>query len=114
LHGLLAATVDAQPLTLHANIGITRNPRRPGQRTQVARLSSALMWAANERLIVTVDAGTESNADPARGTWTKTGLAGVIYTVQPSLDIDIGYLSSVRASAPVREWLAGLTYRFAP
>jgi len=34
--------------------------------------------------------------------------------VMPSLDMDIGYQSSIRAAVPVRRWRAGITYRFAP
>ena len=113
-HLLLATTLDAQPFTAHANLGLTHNPRSAGQRREVPRASAAFMWAVNERLILTLDAGAEANADSSRGNWGKTALAGAIYTITPSLDMDIGYQSSIHGDAPVRQWLAGITWRFAP
>jgi hypothetical protein len=113
-HALLVATLDAAPFTLHGNLGLTWNPSGIGERTRVGRVSAALMWAADERLTLTVDGGAESNPDPARGSWPATLLVGAIYTIRPGLDVDIGYQSSVRAAVPTREWLVGLTYRFAP
>jgi len=113
-HALLVATFDAAPFTLHGNLGLSRNPNGTAGRTWVRRVSAALMWAADERLTLTVDGGTESNPDPARGPWPATLLVGAIYTIRPGLDVDIGYQSSVRAAVPTREWLVGLTCRFAP
>jgi hypothetical protein len=72
------------------------------------------MWAANEQLILTADVGAQSDPDPSRGAWPATVLGGLIYTIRPGLDMDIGYQASMRASVPTREWLLGVTYRFAP
>lgn len=112
-HALLATTFDALPFTLHANVGLVQSPAGSGQRTSAGVVSGAAMWAANERLIWTVDA-TASNADPTSSRWSGTVLAGAIYTVRPGLDLDVGYQRSARAPVPARQWLAGVTYRFAP
>ena len=113
-HAVLVTTFDAAPFTIHGNLGLTQNPGGTGERARVGRVSAALMWAANEQLTLTGDVGAESNPDPARSSWPGTLLVGAIYTIRPGLDIDIGYQSSVRASASTREWLVGITYRFAP
>jgi len=113
-HAVLVTTYDAAPFTVHGNLGLTQNPGGTGERRRIGRVSAALMWAANEELMLTVDGGTGSNADPARSSWPATLLVGAIYTIRPGLDIDIGYQSSVRTSITTREWLAGITYRFAP
>jgi hypothetical protein len=113
-HALFVATVDAAPFTIHANLGLSQVPASAGGRTRIAHASAALMWAPNERLTLTVDGGASSNPDPARGSWPATLLAGAIYTLRPGLDVDLGYQSSVAASAPSRQWLMGVTYRFAP
>ncbi len=113
-HALLVATYDAAPFTVHANLGLARNPQGSGQRPWQPSASAALMWALDERLILTVDAGTSADPDPARKAWPATLLAGAIYTLKPGLDLDIGYQLSARAQPASKVWLLGLTYRFAP
>lgn len=113
-HALLAATFDAAPFTMHGNLGLTRNPSGTGERSYTRRVSGALLWAVNERLVLAVDGGAETNPNPARSSWLATVLVGVIYTLRPGLDVDIGCQSRVRAPALTHEWLFGITYRFAP
>jgi hypothetical protein len=113
-HALLAATLDLQPFTIHGNLASSRSPHVAGLRSEAIRASAAFMWTASEQLILTLDAAAQSNPDPGRGTWSKSALVGLIYTVRPSLDIDFGFQSSVGATVPVRQRLAGITYRFAP
>jgi hypothetical protein len=111
---IVVATYDMAPITLHGNVGLTHNPSGSGQRTRVGRVSGALMWAASEQLTLSLDVGIESNADPARKSWPASLLVGVIYTIRPGLDVDIGYRSSVQTIVASREWLVGITHRFAP
>ncbi|HEX4233654.1 MAG TPA: transporter [Caldimonas sp.] len=113
-HAILVCTFDAAPYTIHGNVSFTHNPRGSGGRAQVTRLSAAVMWAANDQLILTGDAGAESASDPAGHAWPATLLAGAIYTVRPGLDVDIGYQNTAHAAMTARQWLLGLTYRFAP
>ena len=113
-HGLIAATYDAAPFTVHANLGLAQTPNDSGQRTHIAGASAAFMWAVSERLILTVDGSTSSNPDPRRKSWPATLLAGAIYTIKPGLDADIGWQSSLGPITRTRQWLVGLTYRFAP
>jgi len=113
-HAVLVATFDAAPFTVHGNLGLTQIPSGTGERTRAGRAAGALMWAASERLTLTVDGGAVSNPDPARSSWPGTLLVGAIYTIRPGLDVDIGYQSSVRTDLTARQWLLGVTYRFAP
>ncbi|WP_454733614.1 MULTISPECIES: transporter [Cupriavidus] len=113
-HALMLATYDAAPFTFHGNVGLARNPEESGARTWEKRVAAAVMWAANEHLILTAEAVAVTDPNPASGAWPVTLLAGVIYTVFPGLDLDIGYQATVRAKVPSREWLLGITYRFAP
>jgi hypothetical protein len=113
-HELLVATYDEAPFTLHANVGDTQNPASSGLRSAVAHVSSALMWAASERLVLTVDGGAGSDPDRAQKSWPATLLSGLIYTIQPGLDADFGYQSSIGDAQITRQWLAGITYRFSP
>jgi hypothetical protein len=113
-HAVLVATVDAAPFTIHANVGVAQNPSGTGLRSHTYLISSALMWQVTEQWILTADAGVTSSSDPASRSWPATVLAGVIYSATPSLDLDIGYQSTVHAAVATREWLVGFTYRFAP
>jgi hypothetical protein len=113
-HGLLVATYDEAPLTIHTNLGLERNPSAAGIRRSVGHVSAAVMWAASERLIWTVDASATADPDPKRKAWPATLLAGVIYTITPGLDADLGYQVSANARPQTRQLLMGLTYRFAP
>ena len=112
-HALLVATCDAAPFTFHANLGVSRLPGGAGSRTSVGQASTAMMWAVNEQLILTGEATASADSDPSRGQWTRGFLVGVIYTIQPGLDVDTGF-QVTRATVPSRAWLVGLTYRFAP
>lgn len=113
-HMLLLATYDAAPFTFHGNLGLARNPQGSGARRWERRVAAAAMWAANEHLILTAEAVVASDPDPTRRAWPATVLGGVIYTIIPGLDIDVGYQSTVRARVQTHEWLVGFTYRFAP
>ena len=113
-HGLLVATYDEAPWTVHANLGLDRNPESAGGRRTVYRASAAVMRAVSERLIWTMDAAASSDPDPRRSAWPATLLAGVIYSVTPGLDADMGYQLSANARPQTRQWLLGLTFRFAP
>lgn len=113
-HALLAATWDAAPLTAHANLGVTQNSGGTGLRRTQTQASAAVMWALSEALILTVDGGTGSNADPARRSWQGRLLAGAIYTLRPGLDLDLGWQTSLGAIPARRDLLAGITWRFAP
>ena len=112
-HALLVATWDDSPTTVHANLGVTRVPRAPGTRATIAHLSAALMQALDERLVLTVDGEVDQDPNASRRTWPGSLLAGAIWTARPGLDLDIGYQRSFSAQPVVRQWMAGLTYRFA-
>lgn len=113
-HGVLIATYDEAPWTLHANIGMDRNPAASGVRRHLWRVSTAAQWQASDRLVWALEAGATADPDPNRRAWPATVLAGGIYTLSPGLDIDAGYQLSLGARPSTRQWLVGLTYRFAP
>ena len=113
-HALLGTTIDLAPFTLHGNISTAWNPTASGLRRWTPAVSGAAMWALDERLILTVDATANADPDPTRSGWNAQWLAGVIYTVRAGLDLDLGWQRSARTAPSVRQWLFGITYRFAP
>jgi hypothetical protein len=112
-HVLLVATWDGAPTTVHANVGLARAPGAPGTRATVAHVSAALMQAIDERLILTVDGEADQDPDSRRHAWPGSLLAGAIWTARPGLDLDVGYQRSIDAQPLNRQWMAGLTWRFA-
>lgn len=112
-HLLLIASYQEARFTAHANLGLASN-RNPGQRQVLPGVAAAGMWTASERLTLVLDGTAGPDPDPARRTWPANLLAGAIYGLRPGLDLDLGYLHSLRSASPSREWRAGLTYRFTP
>ena len=114
-HVKLALTWDRSPTTVHVNVGTTFVPRAPASpaRRVMTGVSAAVMQQVDERLILTVDTGFAQSPNPHKASWPGTVLAGVIWTVRPGLDLDLGWQRSVDDTPVARTWLAGLTYRFA-
>lgn len=113
-HAVVAATIDAAPYSLDANVGYTFNPKDTGLRTDLYHLSAAASLALNEQITLTVDTAADSNPDPRNARWPAVALAGIIYTVTPGLDVDAGYRAGLNSSAVQKQWLFGVTYRWAP
>jgi hypothetical protein len=112
-HATLVLTHERQPFTVHSNIGYSRMPASEDQRSELTHLSSALVWTPNEHLALTLEASADTNPDRVGGRRLTTALAGLIYTLRPGLDVDVGYQCNVPGTPPGRAWLLGLTWRFA-
>jgi hypothetical protein len=113
-HALLVLTADFTPLTVDVNLGYTRAPRTLGARPDLLHLSTAFTYAANERLFFVLDMDVDSNPGSTSTTPPAVALAGIIYTVHPGLDVDIGYRGRLNAQVPGKQWLLGITFRGAP
>ena len=111
-HEVLVLTYDEAPITIYGNLGSVQNPAGSGQRRQLFNSSTALLWTTNQHLILTAELAAGSNPAPHHGEWPATALAGLIWTIIPGLDSDIGYVTGLQRPA-TQQWLAGLTYRFA-
>ncbi len=56
----------------------------------------------------------EFHPEPRRSMHPAVGLAGVIYSLRSGFDVDVGYRAALNSAAIARQWLIGLTYRWAP
>ena len=110
-HALLVMTGDFTPITFDANLGYTHVPDDLGARPNLYHLSVAATYTASERLFFVLDTAIDSNPDSTRATPPAVALTGVIYTVRPGLDLDVGYRGRLNSAAPQRQWLLGITYR---
>jgi hypothetical protein len=113
-HALLVTTIDAAPFTIDANAGYVRNLTVPGLRRDLYHVSAAAVFATKTSLSLVADIGFDSNPDSSRSTWPGFLLAGMIYTLQAGLDVDVGYQTRLNHAAPAQQWLLGITYRWAP
>jgi hypothetical protein len=59
-----------------------------------------------------VEVATYSNTDPTNAQWPALARTGVIYSVNDSLDLDVGIQSRLNASATRVSLLAGATWRW--
>jgi hypothetical protein len=111
-HALLAATWDATPTQVFANLGMNHDPSRPRATTGI--VSAAVLQGIGDRFILTADGTLAQSPDASRHDWPGTLLGGAIWTLRPGLDIDAGWQTSFRLTPAAHTWLAGLTWRFAP
>jgi hypothetical protein len=65
-------------------------------------------------LTFVVEVAADTDTVPHRARWPANGLIGVIWTLQPGLDLGLGYQASVRTQPVSRTLLLGLTWRLAP
>jgi hypothetical protein len=112
-HGILVATGDYKPFTFDLNAGYSRAPPDGGLRTNLYHFSAAATVESRERLYFILDVSVDSNPDRTHA-YQSVALLGVIYTVRPGLDVDIGYRGRLDAAGPVQQYLLGITVRGAP
>ncbi len=111
-HLLLIATQKAGPWTLHANLGWTRNANRAGNREGLWHASAAAARSLGKGWTAVVDAGADTDPDPALRRTPVYALAGLIYSVSDRLDLDLGAKRSFNVSGSAHAFLAGMTIRF--
>lgn len=113
-HAILVATGDFTPLTLDANIGYGRAPADPTHRGNLYHFSGAATVESAQKVFFLVDLSIDSNPDAQGGSYSAIALAGVIYTIRPGLDIDVGFRNRLNSVGPVQQYLVGITFRGAP
>jgi Putative MetA-pathway of phenol degradation len=112
-HALAVMTIDQAPTSWYANLGVTHNPELAGTRATLAGVSGAVLHAVTESFYLTADTSFGQSNDPRRHGWPGTLLGGIIYTVRPGFDLDLGWQASLHDAPVSRAWLAGATWRFA-
>lgn len=106
-------THAADPWALHLHLGYTRNFHvGPGQRNHIFHASVAAEYSVSESLRLVADASTESNAELTGHPNVGSLVLGLVYSVTPDLDLDLGYRHGLTEPAADHTWLAGLALRF--
>lgn len=106
-------THAADPWALHLHLGYTRNFHDgPGQRNHLYHASVAAEYSVSASLRLVADASTESNPELAGHANVGSLVLGLVYSVTPNFDIDLGYRHGLTEPAADHTWLAGLALRF--
>jgi hypothetical protein len=108
------ATQELKPVTLHLNLGYTRNDFADddGQRKDILAASLAATTQLTEKLQLVANVGAESNGEAGNGTWPAFALAGAIWNVRGNLDLDLGLKVGLNDQEADVTGLAGMVVRF--
>ena len=86
--------------------------RQPGVRPNFGFFSVAVTGTDVGAVRTFIEAATFSNTDPALSRWPAVARTGVIYSVNDTLDVDVGFQARLNPSATRAVWLAGATLRW--
>lgn len=106
------ATRELKPVSLHLNLGYIRNENKLDEEVGIWHASIAADYAATEKLRIVANVGTEKNREKNADTDPAFALAGVVYSVTESFDVDFGYKVGLNDAEPDQTVLAGITLRF--
>jgi len=112
----LIATKERGPMSIHANIGYTRNEYRLDEdetdlRNDVWHISLATEYGATASTRLVGNIGMESSDEKAEATPPVFALGGLIYSVAENFDIDVGMKIGLTKAEADFSLLAGLAWR---
>lgn len=110
--GSAIATANLEPLHLDCNIGYEQDIDDELVLRPLLNGQFALRWSASDAWQLVSEVGIERNVSQADGTWPAAARLGVIFTVTPWLDLDVGYQGHLNHAAPRQVILAGATMRW--
>lgn len=104
-----AMSYHSDPWTFHSHVGYTRDLKpvlRAKRNTFHGSIASE--FSVNEQLRFVGDLGVYQSG----GNIAKSVVVGIIYSLTPDLDLDLGYRKVLVREAPERAWLTGVALRF--
>ncbi len=103
---------EMKPVTLLANAGYIYNDNKAGEEKSITHVSAAALFEVAERLNLVMNIGQEKNPDKTADKDPAFALAGVIYGVTESFDIDFGVKKGLNDAEPNIAYMAGIAVRF--
>ncbi len=102
---------------IHGNLGLSLNryalaEDRRINRRMLWRASVAASYLFHPQWMLVGETGIAHNASRSSGTDPAFALVGLIYSPQPTLDIDVGWRAGLNQAEADRQIGAGLTWRF--
>lgn len=105
-------TKEAKPWTFHVNLGYIRNQNSHNARENLLHASLATAAEIENGLKIVVNIGIESDADRSSHNHPAFVLAGLIYALSESFEIDCGIKGGITKPESDYSVLAGITYRY--
>lgn len=105
-------TRELEPFAFHLNVGYIRNENKLDQTVDVWHASLATEYKVIKDLRLVANIGMQRNPVKIIHTHPAFLLGGFIYSLSESLDIDVGYKSSLNKHEVDHTALAGITWRF--
>ena len=106
------ASHQAAPLTTHLNLGYIRNQNLADERQDLWHLSLAAELELNRSLKGVANIGWERNPDPASDSPAAFLLGGFVYSMNQTVDLDLGIKYGLSGPETDFSLLAGLTFSF--
>lgn len=105
-------TQELKPFIVHLNLGYICNENKLDERVDIWHASLAGEFAATKALRIVFNVGQEKNPDPLADKNPAYVLAGLIYSVTESLDVDCGFKRALNDAEPDYTILGGIALRF--
>ncbi|MDP1644478.1 MAG: transporter [Thiobacillus sp.] len=106
-------TYTSDPWAFHLHFGYTRNLHPgPDERSHIYHASVAAEYSVSEWLRLMSDVSIERNAEQSGHPSAGSMVIGLVYSLTPDLDFDLGYRKGLTEPAPDHAWLTGLALRF--
>lgn len=111
---LFAVTSYADaPWAFHLHVGHTHHPHSgPEGRSHIYHASVAAEYNVSKGLRLVSDVSIERNAERSGHPGVGSMVIGLVVSLTPDLDLDLGYRKGLTEPAPDQAWLTGLAVRF--
>ncbi|MCF6291435.1 MAG: transporter [Desulfobacterales bacterium] len=106
------ASHEATPLTMHLNLGYIRNENLADEQRDLWHLSLASELELDDRLRGVANIGWERNPDSTSDTPVAFILGGFVYSINQTVDLDLGIKYGLSGPETDFSLLAGLTICF--
>ena len=111
------ATKEIDPFTFHLNLGYAHSEYKldedkDGNRKDIWHVSLAGVYKVSDDLQLVANIGVEKNPDKESSTDPSFALIGLIYSITPDLDVDLGLKAGLSGTETDAALLTGLTMRF--
>lgn len=103
---------EHDPWAFHVHLGYLRNLNSVDERKGLHHSSFAAVYGVDKNLKLVADIGTNTNKDKANYIDPAFLIVGFIFSVNHTLDVDVGYKKELTDPELDRTLLAGLTLRF--
>lgn len=111
------ATQEMAPFIFHMNLGYAYNEYKlredeESSEKNLWRISMAGVYEFSNHFQIVANMGAEKNPDKESSTEPAFALIGMIYSITPDLDVDLGFKAGLSSTETDAAFLTGLTMRF--